>query len=173
MVDDLQDPQNISGLFKDKFETLFNSVSYNIDELNRLQADINRSIIDSYDTSNINNNTLIFNPNDVGKAINKLKTGKTDGSLPLTSDNILQSTDILNGHLALLFTIMVRHGFSPEGMLIGTMVPIPKGRWNLSNSNNYRAITISSLLGKILDHLILEKEVNNLITNDLQFSFKP
>ena len=58
MVDDLQDPQNISGLFKDKFENLFNSVSYNIDELNRLQADINRSIIDSYDASNINTNGI-------------------------------------------------------------------------------------------------------------------
>ena len=68
---------------------------------------------------------------------------------------------------------MVRHGFSPAGMLIGTMVPLPKGRWNLSNSSNYRAITISSLFGKILDNLILEKEASNLMTNDLQFSFKP
>ena len=68
---------------------------------------------------------------------------------------------------------MVRHGFSPEGMLTGTMVPLPKGRWNLNNSNNYRAITISSLFGKVLDNLILEMEAEHLLTNDLQFSFKP
>ena len=173
-VDDMQDPQSISGLFKDKFDTLFNSVSYDNDELNILLDDINSSINNSCNDSNTNNNNvLIFNPNNVNKAINKLKAGKTDGSLTLTSDNLLHSTDILNGHLALLFSVMVRHGFSPEGMLIGTMVPIPKGRWNLNNSNNYRAITISSLLGKILDNLILEKEDKNLITNDLQFSFKP
>ena len=69
---------------------------------------------------------------------------------------------------------MLRHGCSPDGMLVGTMVPLPKGRWNdYSNSKNYRALTISSLLGKILDNIILNIESKNLYTNDLQFSFKP
>ncbi|CAL4177332.1 unnamed protein product, partial [Meganyctiphanes norvegica] len=53
------------------------------------------------------------------------------------------------------------------------MVPLPKGRFNdSSNSNNFRALTISSLLGKILDNIILNIESDNLLTNDLQFSFK-
>ena len=53
------------------------------------------------------------------------------------------------------------------------MVPLPKGRWNdFSNSKNYRALTISSLLGKVLDNIILNIECQNLLTNDLQFSFK-
>ena len=169
-VDNMQDPKNISDLFKDKFDTLFNCISYSNDDLNEVMDDIDRSINDS--CSDVSN-ALIFSPDSVSKAIRKLKLGKHDGSLPLTSDNILHSTDILNGHLALLFSVMVRHGFSPDGMLIGTMVPLPKGRWNLSNSSNYRAITISSLFGKILDNLILEKEASNLMTNDLQFSFKP
>ena len=116
---------------------------------------------------------MFFNPDNVSKAISKLKVGKHDGSLPLTSDNIINSTDVLNGHLALLFSVMVRHGFSPEGMLVGTMVPIPKCRWNKTSSSNYRSITISSLLGKVLDNIILEKEAANLTTNDLQFSYKP
>ena len=69
--------------------------------------------------------------------------------------------------------MMLRHGYSPHGMLIGTMVPLPKGRYNdISNSKNFRAITISSLFGKILDLIILNKEGKNLLTNDLQFSFK-
>ena len=85
----------------------------------------------------------------------------------------LHSTNILHGHLSLLFSVMLRHGCSPEGMLLGTMVPLPKGRWNdYSNSKNSRALTISSLLGKILDNIILNIESNNLFTNDLQFSFK-
>ena len=67
---------------------------------------------------------------------------------------------------------MVKHGVSPTGMLVGTMIPIPKSRWNQSDSTNYRAITISSLLGKVLDNMILEREADNLLTNELQFSFK-
>ena len=68
---------------------------------------------------------------------------------------------------------MLRHGHSPKGMLIGTMVPLPKGRWNdYSNSKNFRALTISSLLGKLLDNIILDIESKNLKTNDLQFGYK-
>ena len=68
---------------------------------------------------------------------------------------------------------MLRHGCSPEGIILGTMVSLPKSRLNdLSNSQNFRALTISSLLGKLLDKVILNIESEHLFTNDLQFSFK-
>ena len=68
---------------------------------------------------------------------------------------------------------MLRHGTSPEGMVLGTMVPIPKGRWaNLTNSDNFRAITLSSILGKLFDYIVLVKEEIHLCTSNLQFSFK-
>ncbi len=77
-------------------------------------------------------------------------------------------------HIAILFTMMLRHGLLPDGMLFGTMVPISKGRLaNLSNSDNFRAITLSSILCKILDIVILTKESNNLCSSNLQFSLKP
>ena len=171
-VDEKQDPSSISSLFKDKFKDLFNSVSFNNADLDKLMSEIDTSINDYCNTTD-DASVFLFNPNNVSKAISKLKVDKRDGSLPLTSDNLINSTEILNGHLALLFSVMVRHGFSPAGMLVGTMVPLPKGRWNLASSKNYRAITISSLFGKLLDNIILEKEASNLTTNDLQFSFKP
>ena len=170
-VDGKQDPISIGSLFKDKFSNLYNSVPYSREDLNELINDIDNSIND-VGMSN-NDNILYFSPEEVGNAIKKLKVNKHDGGLPITSDNILNSTSVLNGHLALLFSAMVKHGFSPSAMLDGTMVPIPKSRWKQTDSNNYRAITISSLLGKILDNLILEKEAVNLTTNELQFSFKP
>ncbi len=68
---------------------------------------------------------------------------------------------------------MLHHGTSPDGMLLGTMVPLPKGRWvNLSSSDTFRAIILSSIFGKLLDFIILIKEENSLCNNDLQFSFK-
>ena len=115
----------------------------------------------------------MIKPEDVKFAASKLKLGKSDGSLPMTSNNIIHATDVLYGHLSILFTAMLKHGVSPHGMLVGTMVPLPKGRWNnLNNSKNFRAITISSLFGKLLDIIILQKEAPNLLTNDLQFSYK-
>ncbi len=68
---------------------------------------------------------------------------------------------------------MLSQDTSPDAMLLGTMVPLPKVRWaNLSSSDNFRAITLSSAFGKLLDFIILIKDENSLCTSDLQFSFK-
>ncbi len=42
----------------------------------------------------------------------------------------------------------------------------------MSWSDNYRALTLSSMFGKLLDFIILNKEEHHLNTSDLQFSFK-
>ena len=52
-------------------------------------------------------------------------------------------------------------------------MPIPKNkRGNKCDSNNYRQIAISSLLGKIFDTIILDKQQMSLETYVLQFGFK-
>ncbi len=76
-------------------------------------------------------------------------------------------------HIAILFIAMLRHGLTPDGMLTGTMIPIPKGRWaNLSTSDNFRAITLSNILCKLFDVVILTKEKGSLCTSNLQYGFK-
>ena len=54
-----------------------------------------------------------------------------------------------------------------------TLVPIPKNkRGNKYDSSNFRAIAISSLLGKIFDIIVLTEQCKNLETDNLQFGFK-
>ena len=54
---------------------------------------------------------------------------------------------------------MVHHGFCPPTFILANIIPIPKGsKANLSDSDKYRSIAISSLLGKILDHFIIVKQ---------------
>ena len=49
----------------------------------------------------------------------------------------------------MLFSMMLTHGVAPQGLLVSTFVPIPNNkRGNKCDSNNYRQISISSLLGK-------------------------
>ncbi len=68
---------------------------------------------------------------------------------------------------------MLRHGLTPDGMLTGTMIPIPQCRWaNLSIYDNVRAITLSSILSKLLDVVILSKGKCSLCTSDLPYGFK-
>ncbi len=67
-------------------------------------------------------------------AIKKVKQSKSDGCTGILFDHITHASDKLTCYLALLFTAMLRHGTSLDGMLLGTMVPLPKGRWaNLSS----------------------------------------
>ena len=53
------------------------------------------------------------------------------------------------------------------------LVPILKNkRGNKTGSNNYRAIAISSLLGKLFDLIVLSEQGSSLETDNLQFGFK-
>ncbi len=82
-------------------------------------------------------------------AMKKLKQSKSDGCTGILSDHIIHASDKLTCYLAQLFTTMLHHGTSPYGMLLGTMVTLPKGRWaNLSSSDNFRAINLSRIFGK-------------------------
>ena len=54
---------------------------------------------------------------------------------------------------------MVYHGYCPQSFICANIIPIPKGsKANLSHSDKYRSIAISSLLRKVLDHIIIEKQ---------------
>ena len=174
-MDSVQGPENISGLFKNNYNELYNCVSYNEEDMNLLKNDISKYINDNFNDPILNDNaeSFLIHPNEVRLAVESLKSDKNDGAYSLKSQNLIHASEILHGHLSILFTIMLKHGYSPNGMLLGTMVPIPKGKFNdLTNSKNYRAITISSLFGKLFDIIVLNREGQHLMTNDLQFSFK-
>ncbi len=66
---------------------------------------------------------------EVWSAIEKLKPGQKDGSSEVMSIiqyyKCMQTFERLNVHTGILFTIMLRHSLSPDGILYGTMVPMP------------------------------------------------
>ncbi len=106
---------------------------------------------------------------DVLSAIRNLQHDNKDADSEIVSDHIIYSEESVSVHIAILFTAMLRHGLTPDGMLTGTMIPIPKGRWvNLSTS----AITLSNILCKLPDVVILTKKNGSLYTSDLQYGFK-
>ena len=68
---------------------------------------------------------------------------------------------------------MVTQGVSPNDFCVSVIVPIPKiKRTNKCNSSNYRGISISSLLGKILDNIIFKDQYTYLSTDVLLFGYK-
>ena len=86
---------------------------------------------------------------------------------------VLHATHRFYVILSILYTLFLSHVFSPDSMIMGTMIPIPKNRkQSLCNSSNYRVIALSSILSKILDWVILIKEESALCSSHLQFGLK-
>ena len=69
---------------------------------------------------------------------------------------------------------MLTHNYVPCSRLTSTIIPIPQNRRkSLNDSDNYRAIALSSILGRLLDWVILLSCDKALSSNDSQFRFKP
>ena len=169
IIDGLSSTQDISDYFMSKYQDLYTSVSYDDSVLCQFRADVNQSLTASgYDGN------CIFQFNDIRDAVYKLKSGKNDGNLGLSSDYFVNACDELFIHTALLLSSLTVHGYAPSDMLISTVIPIPKGRnVNVTDSANYRGISLSSIFGKVFDLVLLSRYVNHLCISDYQFGFRP
>jgi len=166
-IDDANTRLDICNLFADKYKTLYNSVLYDssdmVDFLSTIEGDMRQS---GFVPCRISKN-------DVKKVVSELKRGKTDGHMTQQSDHLINGTPQLFEKLAQLFTVMISHGFAPESFLLATLLPIVKNARKSTNcSSNYRGITLSSIMGKVLDRIILKHYQETLASSDLQFGFK-
>ena len=67
---------------------------------------------------------------------------------------------------------MLKHGYVPNHFGRGIVIPLVKDKHaDLTNSNNYRGITISPVLSKIFECCLLKYEPY-LFSSDLQLGFK-
>ena len=110
---------------------------------------------------------------DIIEGVQRQKLAKSDGEDGLNSDHIIHGLRMLYVLLTLVFNSMLVHGYSPDSMLVGTMIPIPKDKRQLACTSYYfRAISLSSIVAKLFDVIILSKEQYVLATSHLQFGFK-
>ena len=177
-IDNKINDDDITQVFFDKFNILYNFVRYNDNSLNILLGD-NMSDVKQYckdcsdDDDYVYSHKHVVAIENVQEAIHKVKSGKSDCVDSMMSDNLLHGTNSLFRYIACLFTTMLCHGIAPTGFLLSKLVPIPKNkRINKCDSNKYRQIAISSLLCKVFDIIILDSQSKSLGTDVLQFGFK-
>ena len=79
--------------------------------------------------------------------------------------HFIHGTNQLYIVLSLLFNAMIVHGYSPDGLSISTIQPLVKNkRKSLSDSSNFRVISLSSPVAKIFDWVILNSNTENPMT---------
>ena len=107
---------------------------------------------------------------DIDSCMLFVKPGKSAGSCGYSSDHIIHGSYLLRSHITSLFNVIISHGFAPMDFRLSTLIPIPKNkRKSRNDSDNYRAIALSSILGKMLDHLLLVKYDDVFNTSDMQY----
>ena len=168
-LDGVQGELNITNLFADKYQHLYNSVSYNSEHMSLLKRDIDDKIVHSHSECK----SHLINAQDVINMVKELKLNKHDGNKGHYSNHITNGTHRLHCSISLLFNSMISHGFVPNDLLLSTIIPIPKNkRKSLSKSDNFRAIALSSIMGKLLDKILLNKCHNIFKTSMYQYGFK-
>jgi hypothetical protein len=165
-IDGVNSTQDILDIFHRKFRELYSSVPSSEDDMKVLMDRVNDSLPEYIVPTS---QTLNF---DVEKVIKRLKAGKMDGYLGISSDCIINAPQRLKTLISLLFRVMTIHGFAPDELLIGTMAPIPKTKGFVSSSDKYRAITLISCIIKLYDYVVLDAQGHALVTDNLQFGFK-
>ena len=88
---------------------------------------------------------------DIDSCLLFVKPGRSAGSCGYSSDHIIHGSYLLRSHITSLFNVMISHGFAPMDFRLSTLIPIhKKKRKSRNDSDNYRAIALSSILGKML-----------------------
>ena len=177
MVDNVNGAEDIAALFQEKYNNLYNSVSYNTNDMSCLTHTID-GMIKNHNIKGIceccTKYPYYVTSVDVSKAVSQLKSSKEDGIEDYSSENIIHGTDLLNSYVSILMNCMLSHGYAPRDFTMSTLIPIPKDKKkSLYDSNNYRAIALSSIIGKLLDVIFISKYKEIFKTSDLQYGFKP
>ena len=103
----------------------------------------------------------------------KLKRGKTAGIDGIVNEHISFGGDCLAVHLSLLFNAMVRHSFVSAEFCHGITVSLLKCKHgDASQLDMYRGITLSPVLSKLFESVLLDLFGLFLTSSDLQFGLK-
>ena len=161
----------ICDLFSYKYQSLYNRVSYNQDDLNDVVKKLD-SLSNNVCSKDHCYNSHSINVSMVTSPIKLLKHNRSDGKVSGMSNFIIYSPPYFEC-LSLLFNSLIIHGFTPDEMLTGTMMPIPKSKHKSTHdSSNYRGIALSSIFGKIVNNIILKSNSEVFKCCDLQFGFR-
>lgn len=110
-----------------------------------------------------------FTPDEVWSVVRALKSGKSPGPDCLTNEHVKRAGCSLFKHITVLFNAIVKYECIPTSYYVGKILPIHKGHGkSKSNVNHYRGITLTSVLSKLFERLLLCR-IENCLTDKYQF----
>ena len=112
-------------------------------------------------------------PSDIKTAIRSLKRDTSPGKDDLFSEHFIFASDKICLYLSILFNSMIVHNYLPQKFMDSLIIPLLKNnKCDLTNCDNYRPISITCIMSKILEIVILSKYSMYFFSSDHQFGFK-
>ena len=161
--------ENITECFKEKYKDLYNSVDDN--ELNDIKIDINNKL--QYCVSGECKKLHKFTDINMKTAVSSLKKLKKDYIYGIYSNNIIFGSDKLHNVLLSIFNSILIHGCMNEIFNRSVIIPLIKDKRKPATSiDNYRAISLCSVLCKLFEYLIIDSIGTSLKSDNYQFAYK-
>ena len=96
-------------------------------------------------------------PSEVKKIINSFKNNKAQDCRGLAAEHLKFSPDSVSFYLADIMNYILRTGYVPRQLKEGVLTPVLKIDKDPTLPTNYRGITVLSILGKLLEKVILKR----------------
>ncbi len=113
-----------------------------------------------------------ISPTVIEKGVWSLAQNKIDQIYNISSSHFINGTELLFSMLSQIITAMLRHGSTNVHLNKAAIKPIPKSSLkSCAGSSNYRAISLNSIIRKIINHIIISIK-DKIMTFHLQFAYK-
>ena len=169
-VDGIVDPHQVA----DNFSSHFQKSCSNLSESGSSRLANQYSGMRSNYVGHPLTEELHFDAQLIEDVVNNLKRGKAAGLDNLTAEHLQHCHPLLPGVLAKLFNYFIRQGYVPDQFGESYTVPLRKVNNTAKHVtvDDFRGISISSVLSKVFEHCVISRYGKFLETNDNQFGFK-
>ncbi len=151
---EITDPNEQCKAWRDHFASLANpqeNAAYSLDLLDRSEQDL--LLIDS--CLDLATPSSYINQDVIKKAIQSLNTGKAMDNHHISAEHIKYAGDAVLPHITTIVQDIYKTKHVPQHMKEGRKIPIPKKGKDPTVRGNARGITITSVLGKVLETSLL------------------
>ena len=117
---------------------------------------------------------VILTTKEVLEALSSLDTNKASGPDGITSRLLKETAEQIAPSLTQLFNQSLSCGTVPDNWKLANVVPVYK-KGNKTHVENYRPISLLSIVSKVLERCVITKIRDHLLTfvNDAQHGFRP
>ena len=150
-------PKKENNISLDTFMQHFKQLNQVVREHNETEFDPDELTHGTTEELNID-----FTFNEIKKLINKLKKGKACGADNIINEFLKESPDAMINAIVSLFNIVLKSGIVPSEWCIGIILPLFKNKGSIDDVNNYRGITLLSVLGKLFTSALNKRLTNYL-----------